>query len=188
MSPFRRVLLWSLFPLLLASCATLERASAPRETTVWGVRHAEKATDDPKDPSLSEAGRARALVLAERLGGEKLEAIFVTRYKRSGATAEPLARGLGKDVQLYAPQDFAGLRERILSGFRGKTVLVVGHSNSLLEFIEALGGARPVPALAEEDYDFLFRVTLPERGAASVETLRYGAVHHQSTAPARASP
>jgi len=34
------------------------------DTMIIVVRHAEKATDDPKDPSLSEQGNARANALA----------------------------------------------------------------------------------------------------------------------------
>lgn len=174
----RRRLLGGLLPLLLAGCSTLNPAFAPPETVVWVVRHAEKVPDGSKDPDLTEEGRARAVALAERLKGEDLDAIFSTATVRTRATAEPLARALGEQVRLYESKDFPALKERILQGWRGGTVLVVGHSNTVLELIEALGGQRPVPALADEDYDFLFQVTMPERGEVTVKTTRYGPAHH----------
>ncbi|ADO73061.1 Phosphoglycerate mutase family protein [Stigmatella aurantiaca DW4/3-1] len=176
---FRRALLWGLLPVFLMGCATPSAAvPVPRETTVWVVRHAEKETGESRDPPLSEVGKVRAADLARRLRGEGVDAFFVSPTLRTKATAEPLARASGKALLSYEPKDFKGLRERILRDFREKTVLVVGHSNTVLEILEALGAQRPVPALADEDYDYLFQVTLPAEGAVSVKALRYGAEHH----------
>ncbi|MDC0708630.1 phosphoglycerate mutase family protein [Stigmatella sp. ncwal1] len=175
-----RAVLWGLLPVFLMGCAApSEGATAPRETTVWVVRHAEKVSGESKDPPLSEEGEVRAAELARRLKGEGVDAFFVSPTLRTKSTAEPLARASGKDILSYEPKDFKGLRERILRDFRGRTVLVVGHSNTVLEIVEALGAQRPVPALADEDYDALFRVTLPAQGAVSVKALRYGAAHHR---------
>jgi len=161
--------------LLLSGCFTPKQALARHTTTVWVVRHAEKTQDDPQDPRLSEEGTARATALAERLKEAGVEVILSTRYRRSRATAEPLARVLGKSVLIYEPQDFEGLKNRVLREFKGKRVLVVGHSNTVLEIIEALGGRRPVKALSDADYDFIFKVTIPGRGDVAVESGRYGA-------------
>jgi 2,3-bisphosphoglycerate-dependent phosphoglycerate mutase len=177
---FLRALLWGVLPWLLLGCATPRGEARPaRETTVWVVRHAEKAKAPAEDPPLSEEGKARAADLARRLRTEGVEAIFVSPTLRTKATAEPLARASGKALLSYAPRDFAGLRERILREFQGKTVLVVGHSNTVLEILEALGAQRPLPALEDEDYDYLFRVSLPAGGAAAVKAAQYGAAHRQ---------
>jgi 2,3-bisphosphoglycerate-dependent phosphoglycerate mutase len=165
---------------LLLGCATPPGEVRPvRETTVWVVRHAEKTSAEVADPPLSALGQARAEALARRLRGEGVEAIFVSPTLRTRATAEPLARGAGKEPLSYAAKDYVGLRERIRKEFQGRTVLVVGHSNTVLEILEALGAPRPMPALADEDYDYLFRVSLPETGAATVKTVQYGAAHRQ---------
>ncbi|SEL43472.1 Histidine phosphatase superfamily (branch 1) [Stigmatella aurantiaca] len=177
---FLSALLGGLLPWLLLGCATPRGEPRPlRETTVWVVRHAEKTSAEAKDPPLSEQGQVRAEDLARRLKGEGVEVFLVSPTLRTQATAEPLARASGKELLSYAAKDYAGLRERILKEFRGKTVLVVGHSNTVLEILEALGAPRPLPALADEDYDYLFRVSLPEAGAATVKTVQYGAAHRQ---------
>ena len=54
-------------------------------------------------------------------------------------------------------------------------MVVVGHSNTVLPLIEALGAARPVPELSDADYDYLFEVTLRPEGGATARVHRYGA-------------
>ena len=72
--------------------------TATGATTVIVVRHAEKATDDPRDPSLDAAGRLRAQALAAALEDAGVTALYATQYKRTRATVEPLAQRLGLAV------------------------------------------------------------------------------------------
>ena len=66
-------------------------------TTVFLVRHAEKAKDDPRDPTLSDAGRRRAEALDALLVRVDVTHLFATEYKRTQQTLEPLAgRGRGR--------------------------------------------------------------------------------------------
>src|SRR5258705_11063521 len=60
-------------------------------TTIIVVRHAEKSTDDPRDPSLTVAGQQGALALSAVLKDAGVTAIYTTHYKRNRQTAEPLA-------------------------------------------------------------------------------------------------
>src|SRR5258705_11006619 len=105
-------------------------------TTIVVVRHAEKGTDDPRDPSLTVAGQQRALTLSSVLKDAGVTAIYTTQYKRNRQTAEPLAQQSGISITerpitatntaTYA-QDLA---HEILTTNAGKSVLVVGHSNT----------------------------------------------------------
>ena len=67
-----------LFALLL--CVTWGSGSllASADTLVVVVRHAEKAADDPRDPSLSAAGQARATALAKVLADCPLTSALVS--------------------------------------------------------------------------------------------------------------
>ena len=86
--------------LLLSAIATDALAGiGPPDTVVVVVRHAEKATDDPKDPSLSEAGQARAQRLADALKGLPLQHAISTQYKRTHDTAAPAARA--NDIEVH---------------------------------------------------------------------------------------
>ena len=69
---------------------------------------------------------------------------------------------------------FAELRKRLLSGFRGKTIVVVGHSNTVLEIIEALGGKKPFREIADNQYDNIFKIDISARGKVKVLAQKYG--------------
>ena len=56
--------------------------------------------------------------------------------------------------------------------FLRPVALVVGHSNTVPEIIERLGGGTVAP-MADDEYDRLFLVTLTGPGQATVVTLHY---------------
>ncbi len=141
-------------------------------TVVYLVRHAERAEDGTNDPPISDAGEARAHLLAEILRDTGIERVHSTDYKRTRATAAPLARRLGLPVETYEGSDLAGLAERIRAD--GGRHLVVGHSNTTPDAVAALGG-EPGPPIDEMEYDRLYVVTLTRDGASTV-LLRFGAL------------
>ena len=152
------------------------------ETTVYIVRHAEKESSDPKnpDPDLSVEGKERAKALAERLRAEKINAAFATKYKRTNQTIAPAASARGIQIQIYEASDFKGIADLIKSKYIKRKVLIAGHSNTVLDLVEALGAERPVPALTEEDYDFFFELKIDRFGKVVLNTQRYGKEHHKT--------
>ncbi|WAS91627.1 histidine phosphatase family protein [Nannocystis punicea] len=148
------------------------------------MRHGEKATDDPRDPSLSPAGDARAQALAALLARAGVTHLFASEYRRTQATLRPLADATGLNVTVLpanAPQELVAAI-RALPG--GAIAVVAGHSNTLPALIDALGGqvrdtvdAGGQPALPDDAYDRLFVVTLPtapSKGQTQTLELRYG--------------
>lgn len=135
---------------------------AAAQQLVFVVRHAERADAASgaspmmaSDPDLSEAGRTRAQSLATMLKDAKIAAIFVTPYRRTRQTAEPLAKALGIETTVIEPKDAAGLIEKV-RGVKGN-VLVVGHSNTVPDVLTRLGVA-DAPKLDDTEYDNLFVV------------------------------
>ena len=150
-------------------------ANNPAGTTIiYLVRHAEKDTSNPndKDPDLNEAGRKRALALKAYLQDVKVDGFFTTPYKRNQKTLTPLAQG--RPVQVYESHDYAFLRSKILTEYKGKTVVVVGHSNTILPIIETFGAKKPIDQITENDYDNIFRLTVSPKGKAKVEAKKFG--------------
>ncbi|WP_165967350.1 SixA phosphatase family protein [Luteimonas aestuarii] len=136
------------------------------------VRHAEKAADDPRDPTLNDAGQARAQRLVALLRDEALVAIYATQYRRTRQTATPLATArrlavTGYDAARSADDFAAALREAHRSG----TVLVVGHSNTVPGIVAALCGCT-TEAMPESEYDRISRVRIGNDGRRTLHIER----------------
>lgn len=149
---------------------------APSPTVVYLVRHAEKKTDNPsdEDPYLTRDGFARAEDLQEHLADVEIHALFSTPYRRTRQTLAPLAEDKDLEIQPYEAHDFAALAEKINREYAGQTVVVAGHSNTVLELAEAFGAKRPKEKLADHEYHYLFRVVKKGNQPATVEVGHYG--------------
>jgi phosphohistidine phosphatase SixA len=149
------------------------------------VRHAEKADDDPRDPSLSTAGQERASALARALGALAVTQLFASPYKRTRLTLQPLAEARELAIETYDARDLTGLAARLRGLPAGAIAVVAGHSNTTPELAQLLGGTLAgldtKGQFPEDAYDRL--VVLPlvactqdgePRATATLE-LRYGA-------------
>jgi broad specificity phosphatase PhoE len=146
-------------------------------TTFYLVRHAEKVTTDPsnKDPLLTENGQKRATDLAKKLKKKKITAIYSTDFQRTKLTAKPLSDKLKIDTKIYNAKLLKEFTSSVLKENTGGNILIVGHSNTVLETIEALGGKRPFTEITEQDYDYFFTVNIEENGTVKVAFEHYGA-------------
>ena len=166
---------------LLGGCTTqkpLATATSAAETVVYVVRHAEKnLTPGLADPPLTAAGQQRALALHDTLRRVAIDAVFSTATSRTRATAAPLAAQKRQEIMPYDAKQLPALATRIHRDYRGRAVLVVGHSNTILETVEALGAARPVATIGDNEYDYLLEVHIPKDStrAATAIARRYGA-------------
>ena len=129
--------------------------SSCSSSTFYVVRHAERqsATDDTTP--LSDAGKARANQLAELLANKGIDSVYSSKYLRCTQTAQPLANRLNQTILLYNPNPTTEIVNR-LQGIRGKKVLVVGHSNTVLEIVKGLGGKPKLQKIEAGDYSNLF--------------------------------
>lgn len=161
-------------------------------TTVIVVRHGEKAADDPRDPSLSPAGEARARALAGLLAQAGVTHLFATEFRRTQATLGPLASATGREIAVVPAADAGALLAAIRALPAGSVAVVAGHSNTVPGLVDALGGAArgavsgPAgPQLPDDAFDRLFVLLVPSAPGAPASTLelRYG-----STTPPTAPP
>jgi broad specificity phosphatase PhoE len=143
-------------------------------TTVILVRHAEKNIEpNNPDPDLSPAGQARAQELVRVLGSTPVNAIFATNFKRTQQTVKPLGDKLGISPIIVDAKKTADLVRAIVNDHRGQTVLVSGHSNTVPEVVNALGGGN-TPDIPDAEYDNMFIVTIYQTGKAKVVRIKYG--------------
>jgi 2,3-bisphosphoglycerate-dependent phosphoglycerate mutase len=141
-------------------------------TTVLLVRHAEKLTTPADDPVLSPQGTARAETLVRMFENSGLNAVYSSQYARTKLTAEPLAKRFRIPVETVDAKSTNKLVESILSKHSGGTVLVVGHSNTLPEIIEALGAGK-IQEIDDLDYDNVYVVTVSGNGIAKVVRMKF---------------
>jgi phosphohistidine phosphatase SixA len=139
--------------------------------TVILIRHAERQSSGA-DPTLTAAGKRRASLLATMFAGSGVTTIFTSAAGRTKQTAAPLAAKLGLTPR-QIDDSTAAAKGQILAG--GACVVVVGHSNTVPEFIEALGGPADV-VIDEHEFDRMFVLTVTPPAAASLLQFRYVSV------------
>jgi broad specificity phosphatase PhoE len=152
--------------------------AAPLPTTIVLVRHAEKAAEPANDPPLTAEGETRARALWDVVRHAGVGAIITTQFARTKQTAEPTASALGIEPQVAeargrAPEHARALVAKLRAEHSGKTVLVVGHSNTIPEIIAALGAPRPRD-ICDGEYDDFFVVQIQPDGKALLTRAKYG--------------
>lgn len=167
---------------LILTCVAVLAVAVPAvetpSTTIVLVRHAEAVPDAGRDPVLSDAGSTRAKALAAALVGADVAAVYSTQYQRTRLTGEPAAAAAGLTVTVVpiegATEAYASaLAARVLSAHAGRTVVIVGHSNTVPALVKAFSGAGEGD-IAHDTYDLMFVVTADAPGNARVVRARYG--------------
>ncbi len=150
--------------------------SVAQNTTVFIVRHAEKYIKDStdKNPPLSKEGRKRVKALEKKLKSVQLAAVFSTHTIRTEETGRPLASANKIAIQNYDAKNLKALAEKIKTEYAGKNVLVVGHSNTVLPTVNALGGITIMAMIPDNVYNLFYKVTIDAAGKAVVMQEVYG--------------
>lgn len=142
---------------------------------IYVVRHAEKATAAPgnmmsSDVPLSEAGQERAELLRDILKYKDIRSIYTTQTIRTSSTAAPLSKWLSVPIQHYHARDTLQRFAQILRTAKG-SALVVGHSNTVDDLVNAIAGESLVQGdLPETVYDRMFILTKTKRGIRFKQT------------------
>ena len=137
-----------LIAVVLSSCGT----------TYYVVRHAEKeataAMSMTTDVPLSAAGRQRAEALKAELRTKKIQHIYSTNTIRTMATARPLSEAIAVPVQQYAQPDSALIAQ--LKNTGSTAILIVGHSNTVDDIVNAISGRILLHDLPDSEYGRLY--------------------------------
>ena len=131
-------------------------------TTVVVVRHAEKATDQGKDPHLTDAGReTRAALLASLVKTQPVGGLYTSEFHRTRETLVPLSEQSGVEIVTVPARETAETltAKRLIEDHPGQLVVIASHSNLTPEIVEALTGD-VAPTIDDSTYDDLFVVTI----------------------------
>lgn len=145
------------------------------QTTIYLVRHAEKGKNDPRDPDLTSAGKTRAQALKQFLSKEKIVAVYSTKTKRTMQTGQPVANARKLNVENYSHRDMQFL-SKLAEKHHGKSVLVVGHSNTVPALLNHLVKEDRYKNMNEAVYDNLVKITCHNNGKIDVAHIKFGQV------------
>lgn len=131
-----------------------------KNTTYYFIRHAEKDRSDKtnKNPHLTETGKKRAEQWSKIFFNVKFDAVYSTDYNRTKETALPTATKNELELTLYHP--FKLDKKTFLSNTKGKTVLIVGHSNTTPMFVNALLGFKKYEDIDDSNNGNLYIITI----------------------------
>lgn len=130
-----------------------------KTTQYYFIRHAEKA-DSSKNPDLSEKGLERAQEWKALFSEINFDAVYSTDFKRTLQTINPIVWDNGKILKIYNPQlvDIETFKKETM----GKTILIVGHSNTIPKMVNQIIKENKYGDIAENQFGNLYIVTLIE--------------------------
>ena len=118
------------------------------DVRIYLVRHAKAAPGDPDElRPLTPEGREQARLLAERLVGERPDAVVTSPLLRARETAEVLARACGLEAEpdeRLAP-GATSADARLAAAGRGERVVLVGHQPDFGRIAAVLTGGDEPP-------------------------------------------
>jgi phosphohistidine phosphatase SixA len=143
----RRLALFAAALAMLTGCATTS-PTIPPWTGYYVMRHLHTPAGK-RDPDLTAEGRRQAALLPNWVSEAPPRAVYVSQFKRTQQTAAAVAERFGLTPIVYDPSNTPALIAQVRGG--PLPALVVGHSNTVPDIVEALGGSRPAP-LVHEDF------------------------------------
>mgnify|MGYP001814683659 CR=1 FL=1 len=144
-----------------------EKAIKQKTSTYYLIRHAEKDQSDKsnRNPHLTEKGKERATNWSKVLKDVKFDAVYSTDYHRTKETAIPTANANNLELKFYDPRNMN--IENFRKDTNGKTVLIVGHSNTTPMFTNGLIGEKKYKMIDESNNANLYIVNISKDSKTS---------------------
>ena len=133
-------------------------------TQYYFIRHAEKA-DSSKNPDLSEKGLERAQEWRALFSEIKFDAVYSTDFNRTLQTIQPIIADNNQLLKIYNPKmiDIEAFKKET----HGKTILIVGHSNTIPNMVNQIIKENKYTNIEENQFGNLYIVTLFENQIVS---------------------
>lgn len=146
--------------LLVLTFTLLSSCSSNETTTYYLIRHAEKDRTDQSNgnPNLNFEGEKRAQRWANYFEDKQIDAVYSTKYFRTMETATPTAMTKKLRIQYYDPRNM--FDSIFQTETKGKSVLIVGHSNTTPVFANKILGEDKYQNMDDNDNSSLYVVTV----------------------------
>lgn len=136
-------------------------------TTYYFIRHAEKERNNSsKDVHLTDEGHKRAQNWSKILQHIPFDAVYSTDYNRTKETAQPTAAKNQLEIMIYNVN--TSYDPAFKTATKGKTVLVVGHSNTIPNFVNAVIGNEKYEEIDDANNGNIYIVTLTDHSITDV--------------------
>jgi phosphohistidine phosphatase SixA len=162
----KHIILLLVITLSLTSFA--QEPEISEETSMfYFIRHAEKNRSDKenKNPNLTQDGLFRAVKWSLVMKNMEFDAVYSTDYNRTKQTAQPTAEKNELELTIYDPRNLDG--KAFLEANKGKTVLIVGHSNTTPAFVNSVIGKEKYQDIDDNNNANLYIVTVTPSGEMS---------------------
>ena len=138
----------------------LSACTSDKTTTYYLIRHSEKDRTNTMNanPHLNFEGEKRAQRWAGYFSDIKLDAVYSTKYFRTVETATPTAKTKNLDINYYDPRHLNDSIFKVAT--YGKSVLVVGHSNTTPQFANKILGEELYKDMDDNDNASLYIITV----------------------------
>ncbi|WBX72362.1 SixA phosphatase family protein [Tenacibaculum retecalamus] len=145
---------------LVVVFSSLISCTQEKTTTYYLIRHAEKDRTDVtnKNPNLNDKGLERAKKWATYFKDINLDAVYSTNYNRTMQTAKPTVESKGLQVLSYSPRKL--FDKKFQKETKGKTVLIVGHSNTTPFFANKILGKDKYQQIDDNNNANLYIITV----------------------------
>lgn len=145
---------------LLGCNSKVKPQETSAQTTYFLIRHAEKDISNPenRNPELTEDGIRRAEQWAQILDEYDVDFVYSTDFIRTIETAKPTAENSKTEIIIYNPSTIYS--DDFITKTKGKTTLIVGHSNSTPALVNTIIGKDKYPQLDESVYNKMYKVVI----------------------------
>jgi len=140
--------------------------SFSQTTTYYLIRHADKVLTTKKDPDLTTRGIKRSNLWAKVFEDVQFDIVYSTDYKRTRNTAIPTAKQKNLEVKIYEARKL--FNPNFLKETKGKTILIVGHSNTIPFLANQILSSNKYQEIDERNYTNLYIVTKTEKKADGI--------------------
>ena len=146
--------------LIVFTLSLLSACNSDETTIYYLIRHAEKDRTDKtnRNPNLNEKGLYRSEKWANYFKNKDLDAVYSTNYNRTMQTAKPISNSEKIEIKNYDPSKMYDTIFQIAT--KGKTVLIVGHSNTTPAFVNKILGEKKYADINDNDNASLYIVTI----------------------------
>ncbi len=136
---------------------------AQKATTYYFIRHAEKELSNTSDtdPHLTSDGYQRAQHWKEILQHIRFDAVYSTDFNRTKETGQPIATKNQLEIIIYSVS--TSYDDSFKAATKEKTVLIVGHSNTIPNFVNAVIGNEKYQEIDDLNNGNLYIVTIADK-------------------------